>query len=265
LIGAAVIGLMLARASPAQEAGVIRLAYLGFLGAAEVVRMDIDLDLGPDLRRPERYHMTMRLGTTGGLEKLVPFVMDADAQGRAGSGGIRPARFFSNTRLLKNNQAVTLDYNGDGTVEITTEPPTVEARQAEREGWARSTLDPLSATLAIINSVIQTGDCAVRIPVFDGTRRYDLNVTPAGRSQVTRLGFSLYEGEATECTAKTQLIAGFRQADVDAKLYPETTTFWLAPVLDNTSSVLVRVATRTALGALRLDLIEAKLLPAGTQ
>lgn len=256
--------LVSARPAPAQDAGALRLAYLGYLGAAEVVRADVDLELGPDLRLPDRYRMAVRLGTTGDLHKLVPFDMEADAYGLAGRGGVQPARYSSSTRIFRSSQSVTLSYGRGGEVEIESQPPTVEARQAAREGLARATLDPLSATMAVMNTVLRTGSCAGRIPVFDGARRYDLHVTPVGRSQVTRLGVSLYEGEATECSVRAELLAGFRQADIEAGLYPETTSLWLAPVLDDASPILVRVATHSMLGPIRLDLIEAELRPGGS-
>lgn len=264
LIGAAA-ALLLARPLPAQDAGAVRLAYLGFLGAAQVIRVDVDLQLGPDMRLPERYRMVVRIGTTEGLHKLVPFDMEADAHGVAGRGGVLPARFSSSTRIFQSSESVTLSYGKGGEVEITSEPPTIEARRAEREGLARATLDPLSATVAMMNTVLTHGTCTGRFPVFDGVRRYDLHVTAVGVSKVTRLGFSLYEGDATECSVRTELLAGFPEADVKAGLYPETTSLWLAPVFDEASLVPVRVATRSVLGPLRLDLVEAEILPGGLQ
>lgn len=265
LAAALLAGLLAVRPLPAQDAGVVRLAYAGFVGTAQIIRMDVDLELGPDMRLPDRYRMVVRIGTTEELHALVPFDMQADAHGAAGRGGVQPARFTSNTRLFQSNESVTLSYAGDGEVEISSDPPTVEARRAEREGLARATLDPLSATVAMMNSVQTQGTCTGRFPVFDGVRRYDLHVTAVGVSKVTRLGFSLYEGDATECSVRTELLAGFHEADVKAGLYPETSSLWLAPVFDEASLVPVRVATHSALGPLRLDLVEAEILPGGLQ
>src|SRR3546814_9384167 len=135
------------------------------------------------------------------------------------------------TRINDDGRAVGLTYGAGGGVAIGADPPTVAARQAREKGLAQGTLDPLSAVVALVNQVIRNGACAGRVAVFDGTRRFDLEASPAGTSEVTKIGASLYQGPATECAIELVFIDGFRQADVDAGIYPRQATMWIDPVV----------------------------------
>src|SRR3546814_1966606 len=59
-------------------------------------------------------------------------------------------------------------------------------------------------------------------------------------------------------------IDGFRQADVDAGIYPRQATMWIAPVVAGAPPVPVRVIGASALGNLRLDLVEAWAMDGAT-
>lgn len=261
VFGLAVLGLaaMLGAAPGAGAAGQdhIRLGYAGFLGPVQVVSATVGLELAPGPVADGPYAMALDVRMTGPLEKLVPFTMRADSRGTAGAGGVKPAVFNSSTRIYEDGRAMRLTYGADGAVEISADPPTVEARQAREQGLAQGTLDPLSAIVALVDQAIRTGACSGRVPVFDGTRRFDLVASPAGTSRVTKIGASLYEGQATECTVEPELIGGFRQVDVDAGVYPEKATMWIASVVAGAPPVPVRVIGSSALGNLRLDLVEA--------
>ncbi len=249
--------LPLAGPAAAAEGDFVRLGYAGFLGNIQVVEATVGLDLPQGAVPAGAYSMALDIGMSGPMAKLVPFSMSAESRGRAGAGGVQPARYSSMTRIYDSGQAVNLTYGSGGAVEIVAEPPTVQARQARERGTAQGTLDPLSAVVALVDEVIRTGGCRGRVAVFDGARRYDLEASPAGTSQVEKIGMSIYEGPATECAIKPVFLDGFRPADVEAGLYPDSATLWIAEVIAGAPQVPVRVVGRSALGTLRLDLLEA--------
>ncbi|MGJ0621064.1 MAG: DUF3108 domain-containing protein [Methylocystis sp.] len=251
-------------AGQAEEQDYLRLGYAGFLGPVQVVAASVGLDLAPGMAAQGPYSMALDVTMTGPLEKLVPFHMTANSRGRTVGGGVLPAAYDSMTRIYDDGRAVRLTYADDGAVAIDADPPTVEARQAREKGLGQGTLDPLSAVVALVNQVIRNGACAGRVAVFDGTRRFDLEASPAGTSEVTKIGASLYQGPATECAIEPVFIGGFRQADVDAGIYPRQATMWIAPVVAGAPPVPVRVTGASALGNLRLDLVEAWAMEGAT-
>lgn len=249
--------LPLAGPAAAADGDFVRLGYAGFLGNIQVVEATVGLDLPQGTVPAGAYSMALDISMFGPMAKLVPFSMSAQSRGKAGAGGVHPARYSSMTRIYDSGQAVNLNYGNGGAVEIVAEPPTVQARLARERGTAQGTLDPLSAVVALVDEVIRTGGCSGRVAVFDGARRYDLEASPAGTSQVEKIGMSIYQGPATECAVTPVFIDGFRQADVDAGLYPDSATIWIAQVIAGAPQVPVRVVGRSALGTLRLDLVEA--------
>ena len=241
----------------AADSTLVRLGYAGFLGPAQVIDASIGLEMPPGTLKSGGYRMALDVTMSGALASAVPFAMTAESIGQAGDTGVKPSRFHSLIRIYEKTQATSLVYGGDGAVEISADPPTVEAREARERGLAAGTLDPLSAVVALVDQVVRTGECRGRVPVFDGARRYDLEASPAGTARVEKIGFSIYEGPATECAVTPILIDGFRQRDVDAGFYPKSASVWIAPVIAGEPPVPVRVLARSALGTMRLDLVQA--------
>lgn len=267
LAGVLALGLAIAAGSRAAETDFVRLGYAGFLGNVQMVEASVGLELPmaqpAATAAPTRYRMGIDVVMSGPMARLVPFTMTAESRGTAGSGGVRPALHTSMTRIYERGQAMRLAYGEGGKVEITADPPTVEARTAREQNLAQGTLDPLSAVVALVDEVIRRGECGGNVAVFDGTRRFDLQAKPAGTGQVEKIGMSLYEGPAVQCEITPVFIHGFRQADVDAGLYPQSATMWLAPVVAGAPPVPVRVIGRSKLGTLRLDLMEAWAMAGG--
>jgi hypothetical protein len=247
----------------AEKSDFVRLGYAGFLGNIQVVEASVGLELPGGPTTPGNYRMGLDIIMSGPMAKLVPFNMTAESLGTAGAGGVQPASYSSMTRIYDDGQAMRLTYGPGGAVDISAEPPTVEARVARERGLATGTLDPLSAIVALVDGVIRTGQCGGRVAVFDGTRRFDLEASPAGTAEIGKIGVSLYEGPATECAIKPVFIDGFRQANIDAGLYPDSATMWIAAVVADAPPVPVRVIGQSALGTLRLDLVEAWAMEGG--
>jgi hypothetical protein len=252
------------RAASAPASGVLRLAYVGYLDEARVARLDIDLDLagaGPGLG--DRYRLSLAAGLIGPLGKLFPFHLTAGARGSAGRAGVRPERFDAATELWEDRRAVALTYRPNGGVVLASDPPTEEGNRAIAGGLADRTVDPVSGGLALLDRAARDGACGGRVRVFDGVRRYDLEASPAGRSAVTRQGDVIYSGPAEECRLGLKPLQGFPEEAIRQGAYPTAARVWLAPVVAGAPALPVRLLGRSALGQLRLDLVEAYRLPAG--
>ncbi|MEX2009916.1 MAG: DUF3108 domain-containing protein [Dongiaceae bacterium] len=251
----AVVGLSSALA---ERPGVLELGYLAYLGEFEVARVDVVLDLAPLAVRPGPYRMAADVALVGAMGRLFPFRIEAQAEGTADAAGVRPARYRSTIDLWETHQAVALTYRPGGAVEVASDPPTVEAREARENGFVDHTMDPLSAAVAVIDGVVKSGACRGTMKVFDGARRYDLLFSPVGRGQIAPSDAAYYAGPATECAASARLLGGFGDVDLASGLYPATTRLWLAPVVAGAPAVPVRILAENVLGSMRLDLVEVR-------
>jgi hypothetical protein len=256
-------GSLLSAPLPAAAAAPERLGltYLAYLDEARILRVDIDLDLPAGGASGDRYRLSVAASTIGVIGGLLPLRLNAGAHGRAGASGVRPERYDASTIFGQNRQAVALTYRQNGSVVIASDPPTMEARHADAVRLADRTLDPVSATVALVDRVARRGACGGRLPVFDGARRYDLVVSAAGEGQVAPHGVALYSGPALRCSVAIELIDGFSERDVRGGVYPQVTDLWLAPVLDGVPALPVRLLGHSTLGTMRLDLIGARRVP----
>ena len=75
----------------------------------------------------------------------------------------------------------------------------------------KNTLDPLSAVTFIFSGVgAEAGNpCDVTAPVFDGRRRYDIEMTKVKDVDI-KMDNGLYQGKAMQCDVHYNQIAGFR-------------------------------------------------------
>ncbi|MGD9743944.1 MAG: DUF3108 domain-containing protein [Dongiaceae bacterium] len=267
IVAAGVAAGFLSLAPASTQAGEPRqfhLTYYGYLGDVQVGNLDVSFLLpnGAGIAQPYNIRADLRLADA--YAKLLPFRWQGEAQGGAGSDGVEPSRYRSAMDLLGKHEQVTVAYRPNGTVDVVSEPPTIQSNYAAEAGLGRNTIDPLSATVAIVDSLVRTGSCAANLPVFDGARRFDLRLSPEGQDMVQRTYFSTYEGPATRCSVDVKLIAGFRDDAMRSGFYPEQTDVWLAPVMENAPPVPVRILARSPAGIMRIDLIEVRALAAAT-
>jgi len=75
----------------------------------------------------------------------------------------------------------------------------------------KNTLDPLSAVTFIFSglSADAGNPCAVTAPIFDGRRRYDIEITKVKDVDI-RLDSGLYQGKGVQCDLRYRQVAGFR-------------------------------------------------------
>jgi hypothetical protein len=159
---------------------------------------------------------------------------------------------------MSKTESVTLTYNKNGKVDIKAVPMTRQAQDAAAKGSANGTIDPASLVLAVIANYAQKDTCTASYKLFDGVRRYDLNVTEVGDGNVEMYKRSYYQGPATACQATPQLIQGFSQMAVQSQLYPESAKIWIANAVKGMPAVPVRIYTQNALGQMVFDLIDVQ-------
>lgn len=253
-----------AGSAAASDTKEVRLSYFGYLGDIQIGQLEVSFRLPPQGALAMPYDVRADLTLAGAYGQLLPFRWQGMAEGGTGQYGIKPSRYQSFMNLLGSQEALTMTYRPNGLVHVVSEPPTVESRQAADLGLGNDTVDPLSAAVAIVDAMLRNGNCAAALPVFDGARRFDLRISPAGHDVIERTYFSTYDGPAERCSVEVELIAGFRPDALSSGFYPDQTDVWLASVMDKAPPVPVRVLARSRAGLMRVELIEVRTLAAAT-
>jgi hypothetical protein len=106
--------------------------------------------------------------------------------------------------------------------------------------------------------------CNRKLPVFDGKRRYDLDLTFDRIDTITTRNNG-YSGEAVRCKVRITPRAGMEKAKLTKTMQQrDDTRIWLAPVDSGKFYFPVRVQMRTPIGGAVLDVVRLRPLGVNT-
>jgi hypothetical protein len=217
----------------AGSAALLVALIAGDAGASPPMRLQYDVRYGPlrlvalrttVLLDGERYRASSEMETVGIVASVFPWRSEAVSEGSRLQSSLVPQRHRSEGIYRGERRLVELDYGDGGMVQSRVEPP---PEKDWREGvpleLQQTTIDPLTAGLAVMAS-----DCRGRLPVFDGRRRYDLELTDLGQAEVESSSYHLYSGGARRCRAEVKALGGFWRDDPRHSEKPTTLDYWIA-------------------------------------
>ncbi|MEJ0044434.1 MAG: DUF3108 domain-containing protein [Rhizomicrobium sp.] len=108
-------------------------------------------------------------------------------------------------------QEVSLTYDTGGPVRLYADPPYSTTGYEVTPEQQKQTVDPLSAITMMVTGVSANADnpCGVTLPVFDGRRRYDAEISRVKETAVS-MDNGLYKGKALLCQIKYRQLAGYK-------------------------------------------------------
>jgi hypothetical protein len=250
-IEASVSGPTTTTAPSAPTAGpqnTIQLVWTVFLGGINLGTVGIKSSFdGPN------YAAVSRLKTAGVVNSFYEAVIDASSVGTVAGSVIHPQKYDSSYNGEKSDQKVSLAYVGAG-IQLFSDPPYDVNRFPVSDEQKRDTVDPLSGIIYSIAGVSITPDkpCGDTVRVFDGRRRYDVELTYIGKDNVSSSGG--YSGPTIKCEMQYRQVAGFKPNLNKGNALP-TITVWFAtfqtkePGPVKTFLVAVKLMAETPFGA----------------
>jgi hypothetical protein len=193
-----------------------------------------------------------RLKTAGVVNSFYEAIIDATSVGTVAGSALTPKKYNSNTVNEKQSQRVDLTYTAAG-IQLDAEPAYNTSRFPVSEDQKRGTLDPLSGLVYSLSGVSHSAakPCGDTVRVFDGRRRYDIDLKPAGQDKLKTDGG--YSGPAQKCTITYKQLAGFKPNLNKGRALP-TITVWFAAMESasggpvKTFMVPVKMMTETPYG-----------------
>jgi hypothetical protein len=171
-----------------------------------------------------RYRTTTEARTVGGVALLFPWQAAATSEGLIDAGALRPLMHRSDGIYRGQRRSVTIEYDRSGAVVAAIEPPALDDyRDPVPVALQQETVDPLTATLSALAS-----RCQGRVRVFDGRRRYDIELADLGDVDVERSLDTLYSGPARCCRSEMHPIAGFWNTEPRHDERPARLDSWVA-------------------------------------
>lgn len=259
----AVAGTVLA-APVLAKARELTLGYDVYLGGLKAVALDITLDLTPG-----RYDMSVQMHTDGWLGRLASWSMDAESRGRLDAAALRPSEAVARTRWNGKERWRRYLYD-DGVVRSEAGPKRergpARADDAERvPGRLRKDALDLASGIVWLSATMDRGaDCAQRVPIYDGKRRYDFVLDRVDRVKLSKSRYSIYEGPAETCRVALEPVYG-KLGDGLLSLADDTADIWIGRVFATAPPVPVRFSVGTTVGTLVMHLKRAALSDGGAQ
>jgi hypothetical protein len=150
----------------------------------------------------ERYAASAKVNTAGIVGAFANFYFDGASSGRlAANGLVVPAEFNSRSKSTRAERVTRIDWQGGTPVSVSVEPP----RGSSPDPASQSgTLDPVSASFAILRDVPVDEVCNKSVDVFDGSRRsrISLGMPQSTDGKLVCPGrFTRIEGEAHDLSS----------------------------------------------------------------
>jgi hypothetical protein len=210
-----------ADAQPQGPASTIQLVWQVYLGGFNLGNIGLKTSFTGN-----SYSAVSKLKTAGVVNSFYEAVIDASSTGSVAGNALQPAKYNSNTNNEKQNQKVDLTYTPAG-IELFADPAYNTERFPVTPEQKRNTLDPLSGIVFALSgvSVSPNKQCGDTVRVFDGRRRYDIELKYEGQDKLK--SDSGYSGPAVKCTVTYKQLAGFKPNLNKGKALPVITA-WFA-------------------------------------
>jgi uncharacterized protein DUF3108 len=205
------VSAMAAGGAGADEAGAassqLQMAMTIYAAGVTIGKVDMDATI-----RDDKYHVVSNLTTSGVVNAFWQSEIQASSSGTIRDKGIEPALYDSfDTNHSSKKQEVSLTYAPGSAPRLYAEPAYKTRGYEVPPEQQKNTFDPLSAVMFMTSGVAVSADnpCAVTAPVFDGRRRYNIELAKVKNTTIS-MDNGLYKGPAAVCSVKYRQLAGFK-------------------------------------------------------
>jgi hypothetical protein len=210
-----------------QSAGpssALTLAMTIYAGGITLGKVDMDAKFIGD-----QYHVVSNLTTSGVVNAFWQSEIQATATGKWTGHVLQPTLYDSfYTGHTDKKQEVSLTYEDGTPVRLYANPSYPITGYEVKSEEKKSTFDPLSAVVYIASGVGADANnpCSVLAPVYDGRRRYNIELTKVKDLNV-KMDNGLYKGPAILCSIKYKQISGYKARVLRDTNFP-TIYAWVA-------------------------------------
>lgn len=240
------------------------LKYDVYAGGFKALNAELTMDLDP-----KAYDMALKAQTQGMIGNLFPWEATYATSGHAENGTPLPSMHTSRSSWKKNEKVTEMQYGPKGTLLKTTtrEDNKTKVKKDFEPDMTKDAVDMLTGALQMMQNTGMTDQCAGSFPVFDGKRRFDIELKDDGKDTLAKSKYSAFRGEAIRCTVKVKPVAGFKKKDQNrgwlavqnhTEERNKPPTIWFAKLEENGPMVPVRMEIASSYGSVVAHLTGAQ-------
>lgn len=236
--------------APAIAGSQLQMAMTLYAGGVTLGKVDLNATI-----RGDQYHAVSNLQTGGVVNAFWQSQIQATSTGTVAAKAFRPSLYDSfYTGRSDKKQEVSLTYDDSGPVRLYADPPYSTTGYEVPADQQKATFDPLSAITYLVSGVgAADNPCSVVIPVFDGRRRYNIEISKIKDTNVS-MDNGLYKGHALLCQIKYRQLAGFKPKVIKEGASFPTISAWIvtfpSAVTGHDYVVPLRVWAETSYGVI---------------
>lgn len=219
-----------------------------------------------------RYKIFTEAHTRGFLGKLVPWSGTFESYGwmntqkQEQGKRIYQTELHKSTALWRGEQEIKeYKYNRDGSFKglfITEHEKPTEKKEPD-DKLTRNSTDVLTATLQALELVTLNQGCESEAEVFDGKRRFKMQIRQKSEEMLKPSRYNVYGGKASRCTVEVEPAGGewhekprgWFSIQEQGRKKGMLPTIWFGQLGEGQPAVPVKVMVKTAYGALVMHLI----------
>ncbi len=244
-----------ASVSAAQASGPqpspVSIGYEVYFSGMHIMSVDAEL-----LNASDRYELRVSSATRGMADFFVGWTGEAISRGTL-AGSLAVPQVYTNRGVWKGkSRNIDIAYRPDGEVEsykVEPEPDPEKVNELPENAEA-GTMDPLSVIAQVTRAINQGGDCGGNFAVFDGRRRYDVDVSDKGVQNIVPNDYSIYAGDAVVCDLVFTVLGGDRKEKSKYAATARNRRVFVAAPVDGAPAIPVRLQIETDYGTLMAHL-----------
>lgn len=206
---------------------------------------------------PEQYTATASGSASGIFSVLVSGQGSITTRGVVKDGRLQPLVFTSKINSDDGKTDLQMRFENGNVAELVAEAATDAAERVPvTEAHRQGVLDPLSALLIPAGGagdVLAADACRRTLPIFDGRRRYNLQLAFKRADKVKAA--KGYQGPVVVCSLGFQPIAGHRATSMLVKYLSQgrDIELWLAPIAGTRILAPFRLSVTNLIGNIVID------------
>jgi len=194
-------------AEPAGPSSQLQMAMTIYAAGITIGKVDMDATI-----RSGQYHVASNLSTSGVVNAFWKSEIQATSSGKIGPKTLEPTLYDSfDTNHASSKQEVSLTYEPGSAPRLFAQPAYKTTGYEVPVAQQKDTFDPLSAVMFLTSGVaVSASDpCALTMPVFDGRRRYNVELSKIKDANI-HMDNGLYNGPGVVCSIKYRQLSGFK-------------------------------------------------------
>ena len=234
---------------------VVNLSYDTYAGPFYIMSATVNIEL-----EERDYRIAASTKTEGFAAWMFSWRSQVFTEGRRDGNTLIPVRHQIQSYWQDSNRLLRLRYDDNrAIIEAMAPQHDPSKRDLVAEFLRNDTVDPLTMIAQHFLKMAQGDSSGGHYRIFDGRRRYDINIVHCVTDELEKNISAVYRGAAQACALQLDRIAGFWKKKTRVGQGLLKPTLWMASPLENVPAIPVKFEAESSYGSFRIHLTRVEI------